>query len=114
MKHQIGIIVFGVIATTLANALPVRAETIFLKCGDMDTLSVDLAAHTVNNTPASITPIEIDWHNINQYADVHLHIDRTSGSYSMSGTYFRPEGNIPIPYSAPVSCTSVTAPATKF
>ena len=113
MKHQSGI-VFGVLATVLAAASPARAETIFLKCGQMNLLAVDLTNHTVDGKPADITPIAIDWHNANQYGDVHLHIDRTAGTLTMSGTYFRPEGNIPIPQGVPDTCTAESAPATKF
>jgi hypothetical protein len=80
----------------------------------MDVLAVDLTKHTVNNAPANITPVAIDWHNINQYADVHLHIDRTAGTLRTSGTYFRADGNIPIPQIPIESCTVGKAPPTKF
>src|ERR1700682_593573 len=98
-----GLAVF-LLATTLIASRPARAETIFLKCGSMDVFAVDLTKHTVDNAPANITPVAIDWHNVNQYADVHFHIDRTAGTIRRSGTYFRPDGNIPIPPSID-SCT---------
>ena len=97
----------------LAVSLPAQAETIFLKCGD-GTLSIDMTNHTVDGKPANITPLQIDWHNVNQYGDVHVVIDRTAGTMTTSGTYFRPEGNVPIPCIAPVSCSVVDQPATKF
>jgi len=49
-----------------------QAEIIFLKCGSMNIITVDLTKHTVNNKPASITPVAIDWHQVNKYGDSHF------------------------------------------
>ena len=97
---KIGIIVYGVIATTL----PARAETIFIKCGDFNVITVDLTAKTVNNIPASITPISIDWETHGAFV-VHIHIDRTAGTET-----FEHHGQRGRPY----ACKTVKKPATKF
>lgn len=102
------------LALLVASPRIAQAETIFLKCGPMNILAVDLTNQTVDNKPANITPIAIDWINANQYGEVHLHIDRAAGTLTMSGTYFRSNGNIPIPHVAPDTCTAVSAPSTKF
>lgn len=91
-----------------------QAETIFLKCGPMDMITVDLTNHTVNNLPANITPVAIDWHNGNAYSDVNFHIDRTAGTLRTSGIYHTQNGDIPIPRDADTPCTVGRAPARKF
>jgi len=98
-----------VIAILLVPALTVasgsaRAETIFLKCGVMNPFTVDLTNHTVNNEPANITPLSIDWETHGDFV-VHLHIDRTAGTLTIrhSGRTFPAD-----------PCTVVSQPATKF
>jgi len=113
MSRYIKSAVFCVLATTLTASWQARAETIFLKCSSLDVLAVDLTNRTVNNYAASITPVAIDWHQTNENADVIIHIDRTAGTLSVSGTYFTANGNIPIPPSIE-SCALIRAPATKF
>jgi hypothetical protein len=107
----LGLAVF-LLAILIASS-SARAETIFLKCGSMNVLAVDLTNHTVNNYPASITPVAIDWHQINQYGDAHYYIDRTAGTLTSSGTYYFPSGNRPIPVSTD-TCSVVSKPPIKF
>ena len=108
---------FTLLALAIAPlcATAAQAETIYLKCGegsDITTIVVDLDKHTVNDRPAEITPISIDWHNINDIADVHMHIDRTTGSLGMTAIF--PQQNNRR-YTAPdKQCSAVSAPATKF
>ena len=101
------------LAVLLASSQMAIAETIFLKCDQMDMFTVDLTKHTVNNGPANITPIAIDWDNINKFADVHLHIDRATGVLTTSCVYYRDDGDVPIPEST-TDCTKDAAPDTKF
>jgi hypothetical protein len=89
-----------------------QAETIFLKCGTT-IFTVDLAKSTVNNAPANITPLEIDVHTVDQYADMHVRIDRTAGILRLSGVYLRADGNIPIPPHTE-NCAITRTPKTKF
>jgi hypothetical protein len=96
-----------------ASSQVALAETIFLKCGE-STFSVDLKKGTVDNTPANITPLAIDWANVNQYGDIHIHIDRAAGTLTESGTYHTQSGDIPMPPPAPVTCTKSSATSTKF
>lgn len=111
--YQIKFLASCLLVTALASSTLARAETIFIRCEYIDKLSINLSKNTVNNTPADITPIAIDWEIANQYGDFHFHIDRTLGTLTTSGTYYRPDGNVPIPRST-VSCTPVDKPATKF
>jgi len=102
------------LAVLAASSHAARADTIFLKCGTMNMVAVDLTKHTVDDKPASITPISIDWENANKDGDVHLHIDRTAGTLTISGTYYTQNGNIPIPSGSPDTCTVSSPPSTKF
>ena len=112
-NYQIKFLVSCLLVTALASPMSARAETIFIKCEYIDILSVNLTNNTVNNTPADITPIAIDWEIINQHGDFHFHIDRTLGTLTTSGTYYRSDGNLPMPQST-VSCAAVDKPTTKF
>jgi hypothetical protein len=109
---KIKTIALCVLATALTASWSARAETIFLKCGNMDTITVDLTKNTVNNQPANITPIAIDWDYVNKYGDVHYHIDRTAGTLRYSGTYYTQNGDTAIPQSTD-PCT-FGSPPTKF
>lgn len=82
-----------------------QADTIFLKCGNMDTLTVDLTNKTVDNVPASITPLSIDWSDTTGAFVLHLHIDRTAGTLTMEH-----HGHA---YAAG-TCAPVSQPPTKF
>jgi hypothetical protein len=99
----------------LAASTAANAQTIFLKCGAMDVITVDLAKSTVNNKPANITPVAIDWENENDSLGiVHIHIDRSSGTLSTTGTYHLPSGDTPIPRTTDDACTVSNQPSTKF
>jgi hypothetical protein len=112
MKRVLFVLAFCFVALTAA--WPARANTIFLKCQNLtDPLAVDLTNNTVNGKPVTITPIAIDWDNVNQYGDGHQHIDRATGAITTSGTHYRPDGNIPIPQST-TTCDAVSVPSTKF
>ena len=82
-----------------------RADTLFLKCGTFSPLTIDLTRNTVNNIPANITPISIDWTNSQGEFPVNLHIDRVAGTLTFEhhGTHFGPE-----------TCAAVSQPPTKF
>ena len=87
---------------------PAHAETIFLKCGEYSTWTVDLTGSTVDNIPANITPLAIDWETGPAQGGafvVHFHIDRVAGTQTVEhhGQTF-----------PPVPCTAVSAPPTKF
>lgn len=101
------------LVTALASPMLAQAETIFIKCKNVETISINLTNNTVNNIPANIRPTAIDWEIVNQYGDFHFHIDRTLGTLITSGTYYRSDGNHPIPQST-VSCAAVNQPTTKF
>jgi hypothetical protein len=112
-------VVFFLLAAALSISTAAQAETIFLKCGSFDLLSVNLTNHTVNNRPASITPAAIDWHikkqiSSNESGDTHWHIDRVAGTFTLSNVVFRPNGNnLNLPTTTG-TCTAVSKPATKF
>jgi len=116
---RIGSIVLCFSATTLAAVTAAQAETIFLKCGAFDLLSIDLTKHTVNNRPADITPAAIDWHikkdvSSNETSDTHWHIDRVAGTFVVSSVVFMPNGNnLNIPPTSG-TCAAMSKPATKF
>ena len=116
---RIKIIAFWLSAAALIGATAAQAETIFLKCGSFDLLSVDLTNHTVNNRPASITPAAIDWHikqqvSSDETADNHWHIDRVAGTFMLSHVVFRPNGNnLNLP-SETGTCTVTSKPVKKF
>lgn len=104
---------FVALAMLVAGPQVARAETIFLKCGQMNMITVDLTNKTVNNIPANITPVAVDWNNRNQYGESHFHIDRTTGEMTTSGTYFTANGNIPMPQGTD-TCTIVVSPQKQF
>ncbi|HTW34633.1 MAG TPA: hypothetical protein VMD53_08445 [Rhizomicrobium sp.] len=111
MKHVLRVVAAFFVSSTAAWSA--KAETIFLQCGSMDVMAVDLTNKTVNGKAATTSPMAIDWDNVNDVGDVHLHIDRTAGTLTISGTYYRSDGNVPIP-SSTYNCAIVNAPATKF
>jgi hypothetical protein len=105
-------VMFVAVMMLVASAAAARAETIFLKCGPMNVITVDLTNQTVNNKPANITPVAIDWQSANQYGESRFHIDRTTGILTTSGTYFTSNGNIPMPQGND-PCT-VVSPSKQF
>ena len=107
MNHDIKIkaISFCVLATALTASWPAQADTIFLKCGTFNIFTVDLTNKTVQNIPASITPLSIDWQNTGGEFVVHFHIDRAAGTLTVEhhGQNFPPD-----------TCAIVSQPPTKF
>jgi hypothetical protein len=108
------------LATALSVSTTAQAETIFLKCGTMNILSVDLTNHTVNNKPANITPAAIDWRikqqviGGNEPSESYWHIDRVVGTFTLSQTVFMPDGRtLSIPPTTG-TCATTSKPATKF
>ena len=91
-------------AVFAASSQVARAETIFLKCGDFNTFTVDLLKSTVDNYPARITPLSIEWQNTGGDFVVNNYIDRATGIMTMShhGHQFKH------------TCETVSQPPTKF
>ena len=104
-------VTLAALAMLAASPQAAWAETIFLKCGSWDVAAIDLTNRTVNNIPADITPVSIDWDKVSKGGGVHVHIDRVKGTMTVSGTY--KAGNTPI---TPMTdtCTVVSQPQTKF
>jgi hypothetical protein len=79
MSRDIKFVPFCVLATILPASCPARANTIIFQCGI--SFAVDLKNNTVNNQPATINAIAIDWHLTPEPADdtgvIFYHIDRT-------------------------------------
>ncbi len=98
-------------------ATAVQAETIYLKCWADDDpgapLVIDLTNHTVNGEPAVVTPVSIDWDANNSVIDTHYHIDRATGTETVTGIIHH-GGEDRIAPSLTHQCVSVSAPATKF
>lgn len=96
--------VLAICIATLTASNSARAETIFLKCGTFNVITIDLTNKTVDNIPASITPTSIDWETHGAFV-VHIHIDRIAGTetFEHHGQTFAPE-----------PCKTVKKPATKF
>jgi hypothetical protein len=72
-------------AVFAASSQVARAETVFLKCGDTNTFTVDLLKSTVDNCPASITPLSIKWHvpqdlGSGKSGVTYWHIDRVAAT----------------------------------
>jgi len=111
--YKIQFFALCLLVTALASPMLAQAETIFIKCKNIETFSIDLTNNTVNNIPANIRPTAIDWEIVNQYGDFHFHIDRTLGTLTTSGTYYKSDGSHPIPQST-VSCAAVDQQTTKF
>ena len=115
---------FFVLAITLTASWPVRAETIFLTC-NQGTFTIDLTNKTVNNLPATINATSIDWEVHTTYPDDgttysgQVHIDRTSGLMTSSGTLCFGSGGYkgtcrPGPSGPPTACTKGEPPPVKF
>jgi hypothetical protein len=83
------------------------------------TVTVDVTANTANNIRASMNATSIDWDQEigstmpGLTAVVHNHIDRTTGTLTTTATYNN-NGQTSTGYGGPYSCTSGSAPATKF
>lgn len=114
------IIVSCTLTIALSFSTTARAETIFLKCGNIDVLSIDLTRHTVDNRPANITAAAIDWRTKQQVtggsepSESHWHIDRVAGTFTLSNTVFLSDGRtLSIPPTTG-SCVKTGKPATKF
>jgi hypothetical protein len=101
------------LAAMMAVSTAAKADTIYLKCENFFPFAIDLTNKTVNGNPATITPIAIDWVNVNQTGEIHSHIDRTNGTLLIFGTYHLPQGDTPVPQST-YNCEVQSAPQTKF
>src|SRR5271157_591995 len=64
-------VTLAALAMLAASPQAARAETIFLKCGSWDVAAIDLTNRTVNNIPADITPVSIDWDKVSKGGGVH-------------------------------------------
>ena len=118
MRHTLAL---AVCLVALAVSWPARANTIFLQCADGVNFTVDLINNTVNNYPAQINPTSIDWQqkmnttSSGVTGDAQYHIDRITGTYSLSVTLHSADGSpLGTQQRAPISCTAGSAPATKF
>lgn len=114
------IIASCLLAIALGVSTAAQAETIYLKCGAMGVLSVDLTKHTVDNRPANVTVAAIDWRIKQQVtggsepSESHWHIDRVAGTFALSQTVFLPDGRtLSIPPTTG-TCAKASKPATKF
>lgn len=108
MKNVAFVLAICIAALTASSSA--RAETIYIKCVSGDLYTVDLTNKTVDNHPANITPLSINWDRHNGALVAHHHIDRTAGTltvaYENNG---QGQGA-----SRPSACKTVKKPATKF
>ena len=113
------------LATTVSlTALPTRAATLFLTCGegsDQQNLTIDTDKSMVDGQSARITPTSIDWQTSNEFNSpkgretvTHYgHIDRVSGTYTSRLSVEWPGGMNP-GRETTTSCVAGSPPPTKF
>jgi hypothetical protein len=113
-------IILAALAVLAISSRAVRAETIFLHCGESQSnFTVDLTNSTVDNYTATINATSIDWTQTpppdqGTQSVGHFHIDRIAGTLtSQWSTHFANghTGNLPL---QTWSCTVSSAPPTKF
>jgi len=78
-------------AVLAASSHSARAETVFLKCGELTVYAVDLSNGTVDNLPAAINVTTISWVRNSSgsgiTAQVYHYINRTTGVLTRWITY---------------------------
>jgi hypothetical protein len=107
-------VILGMAACVLADSGAAEAETIYLRCTNMNMdmqFAIDLTNNTVDGNPATITPILFHWVRQNDNgSSTAFNIDRTTGTLTLQGT-IPGVGQTGVVTEA---CTAESAPATKF
>lgn len=121
MSGRIKVIALFELLMTLAVSGAAQAETIYLTCvGDnAGAYTVDLAANTVNNLPATINATTINWQRNLDFGGGNTRveywkIDRVAGTLNLSFQSHFANGFIPPVVNQTSNCTLGSAPATKF
>ena len=98
-EKQNEIIGFFVLVMLLTSTCPSFAQGLYLRCGDMGELLVDLAKGTVNNLPAIITPSSVDWQDMGTNPEngisIHaqFHLDRGTKLLTQNWKFVLPDGS---------------------
>jgi hypothetical protein len=113
-------IILAAFAVLAISSRAVRAETIFLHCGESQSnYTVDLTNNTVDNYPATINATSIDWTETpppdqGTKSVGHFHIDRIAGTLTYQwSTHFANGRTADLPR-ATISCAVSSPPPTKF